>query len=131
MILMTSFVKRPLDMIAYSVARWQPAHETLPEKKYMAPKKVEIKDAEDFYKKYIDLLTTGTRWYQIQRFIEREKKRERDVALCCWCTISQQRLKGYNTIMCHTIPLGWLLKESGLTVKLDEEREEFGIKMWV
>ncbi len=49
-----------------------------------------------------------------------------DVALCCWCPYNraaQRQLADYGSFVCHSWPVETFLKELGIEVKRDKDRE--------
>jgi len=114
---------------ACSVARWQPKEIQLPELKFFAPidyngTRLTSANPQNFYSNYIRMLEYNdalNKWPWV------EDAQKKNLALCCWCNIIQQKKKGMSNIVCHTIPLGWYLKQHGFEVCFDPERIQYGI----
>jgi len=128
-----SNIKKYNDAEKFSVSRWQPNNSKISELMVLAPqiqgKKFEdFNSPEEFYELYLS--TLRSRWDLVRKVfndIKEKNKNGKNIALFCWCTIKQQRKKGYETIMCHRIPLGFALLSYGIPICYDEKVVKFGI----
>jgi len=132
MIVLSSFNKRPDGIPAFSVARWQPRGHHLPELRFLAPidqfghKIKGFYDHREYRRLYKAVLQT--RKEAILNWLDSLSPKQ-DMTLVCWCTIEQQRLKGYDTIMCHTILLGNTIRKHrpDILVFVDADRFQHSI----
>jgi len=132
LILMTSFKKKPAGFTGISVARWQPKGYRLPVLKLLAPvdrfgeKLTGFKSSSDYRKIYRAALLE--RKEAVRSWLATLSPKV-DLAFCCWCNLEQQRLKGYQTIMCHTILLGMTIRKyrPDILVFLDWDRYRYSI----
>jgi len=115
-----------------SVARWMPKNMNMQVIQPFAPqaygrKLTGFHSVDEYYELYMNTLLS--RRQEVMRHIENliQNFGNSTPVLCCWCTIEQQRRKGYNTIMCHTIPLAWILRQHGLEPLFDDDRIQYGI----
>lgn len=132
MILLTSFKKKPNSFTGISVARWQPRGYRFPVIKMLAPidrygdPLTGFKDHQEYRRLYKAALSDRSE--AIHSWLA-SLSTKIDLALCCWCTIEQQRLKGYETIMCHTILLAHTIKRyrPDVMVFLDWDRYRYSV----
>lgn len=121
MVYLQSFFSKPRAK-PYSVARWQPRGYNYPELRVFAPL---LTDGQPIRKVppdvYLELYAEAlaSRWGEVKKAVS--WLRNADAALCCWC--NPQRQKGYERLFCHTILIGFLLEEAGVTVAYLDGRE--------
>lgn len=133
MILLTSFKNLPKNIFAYSIARFQPKGFFLPEIKMLAPidmfgRKLEGFNSHHEYRRLYKA-TLETRKEAIENWIK-GIDRNRNFALTCWCTIGQQLAKGYNTIMCHTLLIGFSIAKRRKDILITVDQDRFSHSVW-
>ena len=133
MIILSSFFKKSEGIPAFSVARWQPRNFHLAELRFLAPMDrygVKLKgfiDHHGYRKLYKAVLMD--RKEAVLNWLD-SLRRDKDMVLCCWCTIEQQRRKGYDTVMCHTILLGKTIKKHRPDILVFVDRDRHLYSAW-
>lgn len=132
MILITSFKKKPPFIEGVSVARYQPRGFKLPALKLLAPidcfgDKITGYQHHGEYRRLYKA-TLESRQAAVMAWMESLNRRN-DYALCCWCNIEQQRAKGYETLMCHTILIAFSIRKHrpDIPVFLDWDRYRYSV----
>jgi hypothetical protein len=133
MILITSFKKKPKFITGISISRWQPRGFNFASLKLLAPidrfgKRLEgFLDHNEYRKLYKAVLME--RKAAVEAWLE-TLDRNKDIALVCWCNIEQQRLKGYETIMCHSILVGNTIKKHRPDIMVFVDWDRYRYPIW-
>jgi hypothetical protein len=133
MIVLSSFFRKPDGLPAFSVARYQPKGFHLPELRLLAPMDrygVKLKgfiDHREYRKLYKAALKD--RKEAVLNWLDSLRPNKHFV-LCCWCTIEQQRRKGYDTVMCHTILLGKTIIKHRPDILVFVDRDRYLYSAW-
>lgn len=133
MILLTSFKNLPKNIFAYSVSRWQPRGFNLPELKFLAPldmfgRKLEGFNSHHEYRRLYKA-TLETRKKAIENWIKGIDSRK-TFALICWCNSLQQAARGYSTIMCHTLLIGFSIAKRRKDILVTVDQDRFSNSVW-
>lgn len=133
MIVLTSFAKQPKGIPGISIARYQPKNFRLPELRFLAPM--------DRYGNKLQGYLDHKEYRALYRAILLDRKaavlswissldKNKTFALICWCNSLQQAAKGYSTIMCHTILLGFSIAKRRKDILVTVDQDRFSHSIW-
>lgn len=85
--------------------------------------------AEELKKAYL------SRWHKISEWLQ-DLDAKKQYILCCWCphsSTSKRQIMEQGMFACHTLLIAKLIRKNrpDLVVKIDDEREEKGVRDWL